>query len=87
MSEQQCFCRCCGHGVSDLDDRLAAFEAGRAAGVLEGRVEHLNDVLDRDGLQQAADLLNGVVARTLGHLTGPEWAAMQGDSERSEVTR
>lgn len=82
----QCFCTCCSHGIVDLDDRMAAFEAGRATGVIEGRIEHLNDVLDRDALRQAADLLNGVVSRTIAHLTGPEWAAHMGDTDR-EVTK
>lgn len=82
-----CGSRCATHGVIAFEDRLAAFEAGRVTGVIEGRVAHLNDLLDVQALRQAADLLNGVVARTLAHLTGPEWAALQGDHERPEVTR
>ena len=82
----QCFCRCCQHGVSDLDDRLAAFEAGRKAGVLEGRFGQLENELDVQALREAADLLQFVKIRTMALVTGPNWAAEVG-GDKPEVTR
>lgn len=86
MSEQQCYCRCCAHGISDLDDRIAAFESGRAAGIVEGRLGQLENDLDVRALREAADLLQWVRTRTLALIEGPSWAAeVAGD--KPEVTQ
>lgn len=82
----QCYCTCCQHGILDLDDRHAAYDAGYQRGVLDGRFGQLENDLDVQALREAAELLQFVRTRTLALVTGPNWADMCA-GDKPEVTR
>lgn len=83
----QCLCRCCPHGIIDIDDRQAAWQAGYERGILDGRFGQLENELDVQALRDAADLLQFVKVRTLALASEGKYWAEEVAGPKPEVAR